>query len=89
MQCLQKEIEDDLVGFSIPDTVEQDDDKKDKKNKKSGGFQSMGLSEKTLKAIQKRGYKIPTGIFSREPSSITKIINSYNLQQFKEKPSLS
>jgi len=50
-----------LIGFSsLPDQDVKDDDKKDKKNKKSG-FLSMGLSEKTLKAIHKRGYKIPTG----------------------------
>lgn len=50
-----------MIGFSsVPDQNDAKDEKKDKKNKKSG-FLSMGLSEKTLKAIQKRGYKIPTG----------------------------
>ncbi|XP_067005335.2 ATP-dependent RNA helicase DDX54 [Anabrus simplex] len=32
------------------------------KNKKSGGFQSLGLSYPVLKGIQKRGYKVPTPI---------------------------
>ena len=33
-----------------------------KKKKKSGGFQSMGLSQPILKGIMKRGYKVPTPI---------------------------
>lgn len=33
-----------------------------RKKKKSGGFQSMGLSFPVYKGIQKRGYKIPTPI---------------------------
>ncbi|XP_070498197.1 ATP-dependent RNA helicase DDX54 [Chironomus tepperi] len=56
------ELDDDLIGFSsIPDHDDGKEEKKDKKNKKSG-FLSMGLSDKTIKAIQKRGYKIPTAI---------------------------
>lgn len=33
-----------------------------KKKKKSGGFQSMGLSYPVFKAIMKKGYKVPTPI---------------------------
>lgn len=33
-----------------------------KKNKKSIGFQTMGLSFNVLKGITKRGYKVPTPI---------------------------
>lgn len=33
-----------------------------RKNKKSGGFQSMGLSHGVFKGIFRRGYKIPTPI---------------------------
>ena len=33
-----------------------------RKNKKSGGFQSMGLSHAVFKGIFRRGYKIPTPI---------------------------
>lgn len=33
-----------------------------KKKKKSGGFSSMGLSDKVLKGIVKKGYKLPTPI---------------------------
>jgi hypothetical protein len=33
-----------------------------KKKKKSGGFQSMGLTHLILKGIMKRGYKVPTPI---------------------------
>ncbi|CAL1544843.1 unnamed protein product [Lymnaea stagnalis] len=34
----------------------------DKNKKKSGGFQSMGLSHAVLKGILRRGYKVPTPI---------------------------
>ncbi|CAN7946028.1 unnamed protein product [Ixodes pacificus] len=37
--------------------------------KKSGGFQSMGLSPPILKGVLKRGYQIPTPI-QRKASSI-------------------
>ncbi|KAG9281887.1 ATP-dependent RNA helicase DDX54 [Astyanax mexicanus] len=33
-----------------------------KKNKKSGGFQSMGLSYPVYKGVMKKGYKVPTPI---------------------------
>jgi ATP-dependent RNA helicase DDX54/DBP10 len=33
-----------------------------KNSKKSGGFQSMGLSYSVLKGVLKRGYKVPTPI---------------------------
>ena len=33
-----------------------------RKNKKSGGFQSMGLSHGVFKGIFRRGYKMPTPI---------------------------
>ncbi|VDP45695.1 unnamed protein product [Schistosoma margrebowiei] len=33
-----------------------------RKNRKSGGFQSMGLSTATFNGIMKKGYKIPTPI---------------------------
>ncbi|MCP6717690.1 DEAD/DEAH box helicase, partial [Klebsiella pneumoniae] len=33
-----------------------------KKKKKSGGFQSMGLSYPVFKGIMKKGYKVPTPI---------------------------
>ena len=36
--------------------------KQNRKNKKSGGFQSMGLSHAVFKGIIRRGYKIPTPI---------------------------
>lgn len=36
--------------------------KQNRKNKKSGGFQSMGLSHAVFKGIFRRGYKIPTPI---------------------------
>lgn len=35
---------------------------KKKSNKKSGGFQSMGLSHQIIKGVLKRGYKVPTPI---------------------------
>uniref|UniRef100_A0A0P4WQ32 RNA helicase n=1 Tax=Scylla olivacea TaxID=85551 RepID=A0A0P4WQ32_SCYOL len=36
--------------------------KKNRKNKKSGGFQSMGLSGPVLQGVLKKGYKVPTPI---------------------------
>ncbi|MEE6523574.1 hypothetical protein FKM82_022554 [Ascaphus truei] len=33
-----------------------------KKKKKSGGFQSMGLSYPVYKGVMKKGYKVPTPI---------------------------
>lgn len=35
---------------------------KNRKNKKSGGFQSMGLSYNVYRGIMKTGYKVPTPI---------------------------
>ncbi|VDP53456.1 unnamed protein product [Schistosoma curassoni] len=35
---------------------------RNRKNRKSGGFQSMGLSAATFNGIMKKGYKIPTPI---------------------------
>lgn len=56
----------ELPGFGDPGEatdVEDDSPKKlVKPSKKSGGFQSMGLSFDVLKGITKRGYKIPTPI---------------------------
>ncbi|KAG5670366.1 hypothetical protein PVAND_000637 [Polypedilum vanderplanki] len=53
--------EEDLIGFSAIIDDDENQNKKEKKSKKSG-FHGMGLSEPTIKAIQKRGYKIPTAI---------------------------
>ncbi|CAB4065746.1 DDX54 [Lepeophtheirus salmonis] len=36
--------------------------KHNRKQKKSGGFQSMGLSREVFRGIQKKGYKVPTPI---------------------------
>ncbi|CRL08620.1 CLUMA_CG021282, isoform A [Clunio marinus] len=59
----------EIPGFSTILTDKNDfqdeDNKKSSKNKKSGGFQAMGLSQPVLKGIQKRGYKIPTPIQRR------------------------
>ncbi|KAF2883077.1 hypothetical protein ILUMI_23090 [Ignelater luminosus] len=53
----------ELPGFGEPAEGEDDSQKKVvKPSKKSGGFQSMGLSFTVLKGITKRGYKIPTPI---------------------------
>ncbi|XP_067644860.1 ATP-dependent RNA helicase DDX54 [Eurosta solidaginis] len=54
----------DLPGFPSFDDGRGDDieHSKQKKSKKGGGFQSMGLSFNIIKGITKRGYKIPTPI---------------------------
>lgn len=57
---------DELPGFPSLDGGDKDSDIKPVKGggkvKKSGGFQSMGLSYDVLKGITKRGYKVPTPI---------------------------
>uniref|UniRef100_A0A0K8T610 RNA helicase n=1 Tax=Lygus hesperus TaxID=30085 RepID=A0A0K8T610_LYGHE len=53
--------EEGIVGFGD----DEDDVVRNSKkgtNKKSGGFENMGLSFPVLKGIKKRGYKIPTPI---------------------------
>jgi superfamily II DNA/RNA helicase len=50
-----------LIGFSA--IIDGNDEiRKEKKAKKGNGFQGMGLSESTIKAIHKQRYKIPTAI---------------------------
>ncbi|XP_030385268.1 ATP-dependent RNA helicase DDX54 [Scaptodrosophila lebanonensis] len=65
---MRKKQSDEIPGFP---SLEQsgatgggnDDILKSKnKSKKSGGFQSMGLSFELIKGITKRGYKVPTPI---------------------------
>uniref|UniRef100_A0A1A9VN07 RNA helicase n=1 Tax=Glossina austeni TaxID=7395 RepID=A0A1A9VN07_GLOAU len=58
---------DDLPGFPSLDSGDRENNNLLKsttsaKAKKSGGFQSMGLSFELLKGITKRGYKVPTPI---------------------------
>ena len=62
---------DNEVIEDVPESSDDDIDadetrelvkKQNRKNKKSGGFQSMGLSHPVFKAIIRRGYKIPTPI---------------------------
>lgn len=53
----------ELQGFDDPNlSPDENEEVKKKSTKKSGGFQSMGLSFNLLKGITKRGYKIPTPI---------------------------
>ncbi|KAF5295089.1 hypothetical protein FQA39_LY13240 [Lamprigera yunnana] len=55
----------EVPGFEDPSRNDKDDEvdfKLQKKSRKGGGFQSMGLSFNVLKGITKRGYKIPTPI---------------------------
>lgn len=58
---------DTIPGFSAPNAVLEFGDSapekfKSRKGKKSGGFQSMGLSHDVLRGITKRGYQQPTPI---------------------------
>ena len=50
--------------------------KQNKKNKKSGGFQSMGLSYPVYKSILHQGYKIPTPI---QRKTIPIILNQHDI----------
>lgn len=55
----------EIIGFANPNRAHSDDEDElitKKKSKKSGGFQSMGLSYPVFNGITKRGYKIPTPI---------------------------
>lgn len=53
--------DEELVGFG-DSSSELARNGKEKKTKKSGGFQSMGLSYSVLKGVSKKGYKVPTPI---------------------------
>ncbi len=46
-----------------------------RKKKKSGGFQSMGLSYPVYKGILKKGYRVPTPIQRKVPENIITINN--------------
>lgn len=73
-QELKDESMEDKSGSEdeVEEDIEEDEDNMDgtksmiqsvnRKGKKSGGFQSMGLSFPVFKAIQHQGYKIPTPI---------------------------
>lgn len=52
---------EEIVGFG-DNLSEEASSNNDKKQKKTGGFQSMGLSFSVLKGITKKGYKVPTPI---------------------------
>ena len=52
--------EEEVVGFGFNDEDNENDKKKAKAKK--GSFEAMGLSQSTVKAIKKRGYKVPTPI---------------------------
>ncbi|CAB0016652.1 unnamed protein product [Nesidiocoris tenuis] len=54
--------EEGVVGFGDEESESAGARRKKSTNKKSGGFQNMGLSFPVLKGIKKRGYKIPTPI---------------------------
>ncbi|CAH1406069.1 unnamed protein product [Nezara viridula] len=51
--------DEELIGFGDNSA---DTNNADKRPKKSGGFQCMGLSFSILKGITKKGYKVPTPI---------------------------
>lgn len=68
---VEPDITDALAGDIEASDVSSSDDEKaimedlskaNKKGKKSGGFQSMGLSHPTHKAILQKGFKVPTPI---------------------------
>lgn len=64
---IEEEMPKDLDKSSDDSEEEEQDTRKlvqqqNRKNKKSGGFQSMGLSYSVYKGIIRKGYKIPTPI---------------------------
>jgi hypothetical protein len=54
--------------------------KGDKKKKKTGGFQSMGLSPLILKGVLRRGYKVPTPIQRKVSFSYSRTLGSKSLE---------
>ena len=75
-EVVDTKMEDSLLGKPDTQTYNSDADDSDKeakdtrklltqhnrKKKKSGGFQSMGLSHAVFKGVSRKGYKIPTPI---------------------------
>ncbi|KAI8490114.1 ATP-dependent RNA helicase ddx54 [Branchiostoma belcheri] len=68
---LVPEMDPSVLKYSFPSTDNTSDVEPDlrqlvtaqnKKKKKSGGFQSMGLSHGIFKGVMKKGYKVPTPI---------------------------
>ncbi|KAI8498033.1 ATP-dependent RNA helicase ddx54 [Branchiostoma belcheri] len=68
---LVPEMDPSVLKYSFPSTDSTSDVEPDlrqlvtaqnKKKKKSGGFQSMGLSHGIFKGVMKKGYKVPTPI---------------------------
>ncbi|XP_013383468.1 ATP-dependent RNA helicase DDX54 [Lingula anatina] len=76
VQNTDSELEEVTAGYEkwqVPEDVEQDSGdeetetrkmltEQNKKKRKSGGFQSMGLSYSVYKGVTRKGYKIPTPI---------------------------
>ena len=53
---------DDGSDSDLADKTRELVKQQNRKNKKSGGFQSMGLSHAVFKGVFRRGYKVPTPI---------------------------
>lgn len=85
--------DNNLVGFADLNAVSDNDEdneitnmkNKNKVSKKSGGFQSMGLSFSVLKGILKRGYKVPTPIQRKVMLLIKSIFNLFKVLAFNNK----
>ena len=58
--------------------------KANRKKKKSGGFQSMGLSHEVWKGVIKKGYKVPTPI---QRKTVPLIIMGGKVRQYFHLPS--
>lgn len=54
--------DDDSDADSLDETLAESMRNHNRKKKKSGGFQSMGLGHSVFKAIIQKGYKVPTPI---------------------------
>ena len=55
--------------------------KQNKKNKKSGGFQSMGLSQEVFRGVMKQGYKVPTPIQRKVSPKIEDQRSTHSINQ--------
>ena len=57
----KNDVNDDDSDTDLMDTAKMVQDA-NRKKKKSGGFQSMGLSQEVWRGVIKKGYKVPTTI---------------------------
>ena len=64
--------EEESTGMDMATMLSQN-----RKKKKSGGFQSMGLSQEVWRGVIKKGYKVPTPIQRKTVPLILQVRHEY------------